>query len=381
MSILLNNLTLVVIYGLVNALFIYKYLGQLIEPAQLIALLYFFFILCFAAIMLKLKKKFEALVHLNLWIYPAVIVVVSLCLTLLMEQFDPHNINVGRYPALHEWISRLIQGEFPYGSRTAPSGLPFLFILAIPFYFLGCLGCIQIFSFIVFATLLYLRYRKNILNRFIILVLLVAAPSFQYEVVVRSELFSNMVVILVYLAAFEHWSRKSGFLSFILLGIAGGLLLSTRLIVFAIYLPFFGFFLFRQGQFLRFSVFALSTVVSFFLTLLPFALWDFKMFVDYGPFSIQMSYLPKGVLVIFIGLCAYIGWASKSLFSIYTWITVILFSIVLTSFILAIAKHGWYSSVFQDRFDISYFCFTLPFLLISFKFSEDQEKPLEGVFV
>lgn len=383
MPIRLNNTILVVIYGLINALFVYKYMGQLIGIVHLTALLYFCFIVFFASklLILKQKREGEAFFQSNRWIYPVVIAVSSLFLTLLMKQFDPHNINVGRYPALYEWISRLLQGEFPYGSPTAPSGLPFLFIFATPFYVIGDLGYIQIFSFIVFASLLYLRHRQNTLNRLMIVALLVTAPVFLYEVVVRSELFSNMVITLCCLAAFEVWHRKPGFLMLILLGIAGGLLLSTRLIVLVIYLPFFGFFLFRQWQFLRFSVFALSAAISFLLTLLPFVLWDFQMFVDYGPFSIQTSYLPKWLLLIFTGICAYLGWAAKKLSSIYTWITITLFSVVLTSFILAIARFGWYSSVFQDRFDISYFCFTLPFLLISLRFPEEQEKPLKYVFV
>jgi len=376
-TVFLNNIVLIIIYGLINSLFFYKYSGLPYLPA----LLYLCLVTGFAVLILRLKgAKAASFLRFNRWIYFAVVFMMAVLLTLLMMHYDPKPIHGGRYPAIYDWITRLIHGDFPYGSSSAPSGLPFLFILAMPFYFLGNLGLIQIISFLIFCVLIYFRYKNNTLSRFRVLLLLVSAPAFLYEVVVRSELFSNMAAAMSYLAVFEAYNRKAGLLMFILLGIAGGLVLSTRVIVFVIYLPFFIFFFIRQKQFLRYSLFALSMGISFILTLVPFIFWDFHKFMDYGPFSIQMSYLPAWVSVLFLVLLVYLAWRVKHLRSLYTWIAVMLFVIVVTSFIIAIVKHGWYSCVFQDRFDISYFCFTLPFLLISLRFLDEHNNG-QGVFV
>ncbi|UCD93668.1 MAG: hypothetical protein JSU69_07810, partial [Candidatus Zixiibacteriota bacterium] len=61
-------------------------------------------------------------------------------LTILMFRFDPATIAVGRFPALRDWIEKLLDGEFPYLSGVRPSGFPFLFMIAMPFYFIGDLG-------------------------------------------------------------------------------------------------------------------------------------------------------------------------------------------------------------------------------------------------
>jgi hypothetical protein len=281
-----------------------------------------------------------------------------------MFQFDPARIAVGRYPAMYEWITRLLSGEFPYASSVNPSGFPFLFVLAIPFYILGDLGLFQIFSFLVFALIIHLGCSKNDLSRYRVILLLCAAPIFLFEIVVRSDLFSNVVMVMLYLVIFQLYSRNREYIFVILLGLGGGLLLSTRGVVLLIYIIFF-LYMIRKHEF-KYGVFIISMLAGFFFTLAPFLIWNTDHFIESGPFAIQLSYIPGWVFILSIIASVICGLSIKSLRGVYTAISVMLFGVVFIAFVISIINFGLTESVLGDRFDISYFSFALPFLLISF---------------
>lgn len=365
------------IYGLINALFVYKYTARITSQPWAMSLLYLILIGLFIIFLYHITEfKFSSKAQ-NL-IYLFMIVCVAILLTILMFQFDPGKIRVGRYPALYDWITELLNSEFPYASHTRPSGFPFLFIMAMPFYFLGDLGFFQIFSFLLFAFIVYLRHRMERENRFRVVFLLVTSPLFLYEIVVRSDLFSNMVVIMLYLAILEIYLPKMRGLALCLLGIMGGLLLSTRGIVLLIYIPVLAY-LFR-GQIVKGSYFFLSMLVGFSLTLIPFLIWDFDYFINFGPFSVQLSYVTSWLLILSIAVSVYCALTIRSLTRIISSISFVLFGVICVAFIMAVLGFGWFQTVLGDGFDISYFCFTLPFLLISLDLSEKRISPPNKVF-
>jgi hypothetical protein len=248
----------------------------------------------------------------------------------------------------------------------------------MPFYFLGDLGYFQIFSFSVLGIFIHLRYGLGSTNRFRCIFLLMAAPMFLYEVVVRSDLFSNMIMVMLYLVMVEIVGVRANRVGLILFGLIGGLLLSTRGIVLLIYIPFFGY-LFRR-KIIRDGLFYLSMLLGFFLSLTPFLVWDWTKFINFGPFSIQLSHIPHWALILAIlgSLCCalFVG----SLRRIYSSVGFILFGVTFMVFIVSVFDLGWYQAVLGDRFDISYFCFALPFILISLDFSEKRISRFDGMF-
>ncbi len=106
-------------------------------------------------------------------------------------------------------------------------------------------------------------------------------------------------------------------------------------------------------------------LVGLILTLGPFLIWDAKHFVESGPFAIQLSYIPVWVFILSIIASVACGLGIKSLKGIYASISVMLFGVVFIAFVISIVNSGLAESVLGDRFDISYFSFCLPFLLIS----------------
>jgi hypothetical protein len=197
-----------------------------------------------------------------------------------------------------------------------------------------------------------------------------------------------MVMVMLYLAIFEVVSQKAGHITLYFLGIIGGLLLSTRGIVLLIYITVYGYFFSARGESLpagrrgafggrrriiNDGLFFLSIFVGFFLSLLPFLIWDWKSFINFGPFSIQLSYIPNWLLILSIASSIGCALTIKSLKRIYSSVALILFGVICAAFLLTVFHYGWHQTVLKDGFDISYFCFTLPFLLISIDFSERGE--------
>jgi hypothetical protein len=328
-------------------------------------------------------------------IYFSTITFIAILFTFLMFQFDPQKIRVGRYPAMYDWLTRFFDSEFPYASRIKPSGFPFLFVMAMPFYFLGDLGLFQIFSFVVFAVLIHLRHRQDSTNRFRCLFLLITAPIFLYEIVVRSDLFSNIVVVMLYLAIFETLSQKEDRVNLFVLGIVGGLLLSTRGIVLLIYIAVFGYFFsiksacLPDGQkppfvgrrrIINNGLLLIFMFVGFFLTLIPFLIWDWTYFVNFGPFSIQLAHIPSWLLILSIVSSIYCAFTIRSLKGIYSSTSFILFGVICVAFVITAFNYGWHKTVLRDGFDISYFCFALPFLIISLDFYRKGSTPLNHSF-
>ena len=164
----------------------------------------------------------------------------------------------------------------------------------------------------------------------------------------------------------------------IFLGLVGGLLLSTRGIVLLIYILVLGY-LFRKKVVTQ-GLFYLSVLAGFLVSLLPFVIWDWKQFMSLGPFSKQLSFLPVWLLALSIIVCAYLALKIGSLRGVYFAVSLTLFTVVLAAFLGSILDHGWHQSVLKDGFDISYFAFAVPFLLISLNFRKREILPSKRMF-
>ena len=365
------------IYGFINILFIYKYASRFLTQSWIWILIYSFMMILLILVLYE-DLEFNMPYRLQHIIFMSSVIAIAVLLIAAMLRFDPQHIRVGRFPALYDWIARLLSGDFPYISPTRPSGFPFLFAVALPFLLLGDLGFLQIFAFLLYALIIHLRHKENGMNRLRSLIMLTTAPIFLYEIVVRSDLFSNMVFIILYLLICEVSVSHVRTIPLFLLGLLGGLLLSTRGIVLPIYVLYFGYVF--KDRLARGFTFASGVLMGFVATLLPFVLWNYGYFIDHGPFSIQMSYLPLWMALLSIIVCTYLALRVNSLQGIYRCITYMLFSIIFVAFVLSVKSNGWHSTIHGDGFDISYFCFTLPFLLLTLNYRGDEKTSSEPMF-
>jgi len=360
----MKNLLWIGMYDFINVLFVYKYSAMITPHYMIVSLVYLALInVYFAFLYARSRKPVED--HRWKGTGPILVGVLAIVLYVAMKQIDPATIDVGRYPALKQWIEKFLNGEFPYRTESKPSGLPFLFFLATPFYLLGELGLLQITSFIAFSIILLKgsteKGEQEILHVFI----LVISPIFLYELIVRSDLFTNMVLMVLYGIILVKVMRKTvSPLTILLLGIVGGFVLSTRMVVLLIYLPLLGLSIRAAGR--RSSWLITGNILGAIAMALPFFFWDSAYFLTEGPFAKQISYAPPWTLLPVALITLAMSFRVNSLAMVYSSAVVILFLAVFLPFLHGLSAMGWDGMIFGDRFDISYFAFCLPFLILSF---------------
>jgi hypothetical protein len=290
---------------------------------------------------------------------------------ILIVAWSPAATAVTRLPAIKEWIERLLAGKFPWGVETRfnPSGFPFLFILALPFYYAGNIGYLEVVGLILFCIALinlYIQPRKMWLPIFALVLL----PSFYYELLVRSELFFNMVLIIIPIILCERYLDIDRLnIRFFGLATLFGLGLSTRTVVGIIFTGYC-VYKFRQ-QILHGAFFAGFSFMIFGLTLLPFLVWNAPKLFTEGPFSVQMAILPSSISMLFVIMATAVGWKAACLRDVLFGEGVLLALVAAIPFLATATQFGVSETVLKARFDISYFIFCTPFLLLSL------EKPFQ----
>lgn len=296
--------------------------------------------------------------------YGVVALALAVAFVAAMKRFDPHTIRVARWLAIESWLGRFARGEYPYGSGELPSSFPFLFFIAWPFRALGDTGYLQIASFALFAVLCA-RARPGAGRPALRALLpLAVAPIFSYEVVTRSELFSNMTLVIALLAWLEHErSRPRGPLRRAAAGIAAGLLLCTRGIVALIYaLALTARFKREIPRGIEFAAVCLASCAA---VVLPFVVWDPARFLRAGPFAIQMSYIPGWLLGAAFLAAVALGLRARDSEDVFPALAFLLFAVVGLLFATAVASAGWRPILLGDRFDISYLAFAHTFAVYS----------------
>lgn len=278
---------------------------------------------------------------------------------------DPWRLNVDRWSAIHNFLSNLFQGVYPYSARTHLGGygspFPVWQLLHVPFYLLGDVGLS------LFATYLFLLYAlSKVQGRGAALcagVLLLCSPGFVYEALVRSDLVTNFMfvcAVLSLLVSRQKTLKGSGQLFGILIGLLLSTRLSTGVVWFVLLLrPFLQLGLWRQFRFL------LVVSVVFALTFVPFAFWDGHMlfFFTYNPFVLQTRQGSPLTLLLFLPVLVSLAltWGS-SWQRLNFHVALSLLLLVVVTFVVNMSTTGTWDELFQSRYDITYFNMSLPFL-------------------
>ena len=348
----------------INSLFLVKYSARFMHYNLLLPPLYIF---C-ATLSILIFKKLEKVVTQSPFIYFSILSLLFVVLYLLiLRSIDPLSVNVDRWSAITSFNNKLLSGGYPYLSRThlnhQVSGFPGLFILSLPFQFLGDIGYLQLFSFLCFSLLVYTLPIK-ISEKVIILMLLGTSPIFLWEIAVRSELFSNITLFLLLIFACEILRTKKNIINMMLLGSFAGIIFSTRGILL---IPVIIYFLkyFKRNEAKYFGVFWSASVFIFLMTFAPFYFWDTNAFIQNNPIFLQSSYIPKFLLFVVLAVSLFWGFKITQFDRFFLYTGYILFVIVSIVIILAISKNGLTQVLYHNGFDISYYQFSMPFLFLS----------------
>jgi hypothetical protein len=357
----INLISLLVIL-LVNSLFLYKFSVIYTGFPVLITLLYMlgFTVIIYAA------GNAKQIPLLNKKILTIKAILVSAAVLAFILLF-PRLGEIGRLPAIEDWIDRFRAGLFPYNSPHTPSSYPVIFFLAYPFHLMGNAGVLPFFGTILFMFLV-LKDQNTVRVPLVKILLLLLSVIFYYEVVTRSELIFNMMLVGLVVYICEKYLHSAKIDStFILCALLTGVVLSTRSVTAMLFVIYFLYkFRYDLTNVFIFGIISLAVFAAF---ILPFYLWDPESFLKNGPFAVQsyLSNLPVIIIVLVFVAALYSGWAVSNVNEFYFSGGIILFFAAAVSFLLRVSETGFNEALINDGYDIAYFIFCVPLLILSIK--------------
>lgn len=360
------NWKLPLIYVLINILFLVKY-SLRIHITVCIFIGIFYILLCGLMFHFIYRKQYDVRNKTMLLVF----IGASVVLIGLQMSIDPYQIKVDRWSAIHNFLTYLFKGDYPYMAQTHLGGygspFPVWQIVHIPFYLLGNVELSIFAAFGIFIYAIRLYGGNSVAFRGMILLLL--SPAFLYEIAVRSDLITNFLLVSAIVILLYSYRVKLDS-HFRLIAIGCGLLMSTR---FTAIIPLAIFYLvewWKMGN-LRKFFFPIIVILFFVITFLPFMFWNINdlLFFKYNPFVLQSRQIHSIDFLLFIPLFLYLAieWTkirdSKNAFlHLTTNIAIFLLSIVVVTFIHNMIVSGNFN-LFSSSFDITYFNMSLPFII------------------
>ncbi len=356
----------IMVYILVNTLFVAKY-----SPVMNNYLSIGYALLTTAGMVALYSERFRSLAFMqSSYSFKTLALLLVIFVIFLLFILAPESTAVTRAPAINEWLDALAKGKYPYDTSLVPSGFPMLFIVAWPFKLMGDVGLLQAFSAMVFASVLFLLHGQNSPRKTTLLILFIASPLVAYEIVTRSDIVSNMILVAAYFYLVISHGNKASMVKIVTLGALGGLVLSTRAVAGIALLPLIAYMLrrnFKSGL-----LFAFAMGATFMATLLPFYLWNPEEFMKSGPFTVQSGYTPLWVVSVGAAFTFLLGFMARNITTLYRGVGLVLFGIVAYTFGTHLIDDGWNLTVQGDRFDLAYFGFCLPFILLSIERAQGE---------
>ena len=357
-------MTAKVIYIVINLLFVLKYSLRLGYVAASVACGCY---MIFAGLLLYCLPRLPQ-IKLR-WTVVGTGIMLTL-LTLGQCMIDPYTLQVDRWSAIHNFIANLLAGEYPYAAMTHLGGygspFPVWQVFHISFYLFGNVGLSFLAVSIFFFWTVYRLLGSRIFLNTVLLLLL--SPAYGYEVMVRSDLMTNFLLVLTIINLIEI---KGGATKMMernpwLVAIIGGLTMSSRLSAVIPLIIYFWQAYMKAGWQRQVSI-PLMSLVIFTLTFLPFLLWNGEMllFFQYSPFVLQSRQGHLSDFLLFIPATVVLAstWRNYDFFLKHAAYTLLL--LVVVTFMHNMWLWDNWTALFEPVYDISYFNQALPFLILS----------------
>ncbi len=350
------------ILSFVGGVFVLKYAGRHMSHGWIDGILYVaVFLVAVWGLTEADRKRILQKFHLNALLLISFMTLASIIAVVVL----PDRSDVSRLPAITAWLNALFSGHYPYGTSLNPSAFPGLFFAASPFYLLGNTGLLEAAGILLFGISALILSGRDSQRAKMQLMIMMLLPTTYYELVTRSELLFNMSLIAVLmLVADERVDPSKRDSNFFFTAILLGLALSTRSIVALLYSPYVVFKFLKKSLF-NGLIFSLTVIAVFFATFLPFIIWNSREFMLDGPFAVQFGYVPFWMMGVSLVLSIVIGLSSKDIEDIFFYAGILLFLLVLWAFVARVVDVGWQGVFLRNRFDVGYFIFCVPYLVLS----------------
>ena len=375
------NLKLSISYVIIlttNLLFTLKYLPRYFEYGTLMS--YLFLMVQIAFILFLSFRHIPLFVK---WFYLVTSAITFIGFTIFTHIWiDLESLNVDRWSGIYSYSERLFSGQYPYFSKTHlgnySSQFPFYFVLTVPFRLIGELSILSAAGYIIFLMLSVRSKSYNTAYDIPIFLLSTSCCAF-WEIAVRSNLFLNSILILLALWEYNRISQPRMDFKFISSAVFSGFILSTRGIFILVYaISFLSNFrvstLPKKWQFRYIAVAA----GAFLLTFIPFLLVYQGDFFVMNPFIVQSSnFIPKSLIAVLIVLSALTSLVIKDQIDQFFYGGILLYVSILAYFLSKVIAQSFNTALYGNGADISYFIFSLPFLLYSIKMIIEKKRKAE----
>ncbi|MCB0475923.1 MAG: hypothetical protein KDC69_09610, partial [Flavobacteriaceae bacterium] len=287
----------------------------------------------------------------------------------IMVSIDKTQLNTDRWSAMTAAIRALLNFDYPYtaldhmGGRS--SNFPGLLLIGIPFYLLGNVGFLEIFTFL--ATLLFLVKSKIPNHRkVLILLLLLLSPAWWWEIITGSDLMSNIILVIFFILIWHQKYPGDYFRKPVLLGLLTAIFMLTRGIV-IIPLAIFLFKAFVDAPPIKKFQFTSSFLTATILLVLPVILLapDTDTLMHYNPIVLQTRHMPYWIQILTIASSFLLSFGAKDISAVFFRSFLVLSSAILVTLVISLSKYGLNESIVNSVFDISYLGMLIPFSMLS----------------
>ncbi len=356
------------IFLFVNVIFILRYGSrQPFISEYVISFIYVSCILICLFFLEKNKQKINSITQFNSY-FLFFIVILFLIFILINIVIDSSNLNVDRWSAMHITIENMLKGVYPYNQLDhlgqTSSNLPGLSYIGLPFYFMGDVGLLQPFVFLLFFIWL-LKTNRQHKTKLTILILFILSPSFLWEVFVKSDLMSNVLLLILFISTWKEKIKSQKTNTIILSTLLITLLILTRgIVLIPLLLIFFSVFIESTIHYkLKFIFFSFFWITLLIVPIL-FSIDNISIAIEHNPFTHQTKYAPKILIIISLITPLFLSRKNLTINNTYKYSLYIIFFLVFITFLLNILEEGVAKNIYGTVFDLSYLSMVLPFSIL-----------------
>ena len=346
----------------ISFIFSYKYVARITNYSLYISIAYALLLFWMTDYILNGGRV------LNNRLLYSIIAIYMLFIVIAFSIINPANLRVDRWSVITCFWDAIISGIYPYQVKSHmggyPGAFPFYFLLALPFYLLGEIGYFSLLGLLVMLVDINLYFKEDNQRKMAAIYLLLFSVAICWEMVARSTLLINAALILLY----SMWmvsNKNQSIKQYTIMGIVGGLLLSTRSIFVVPIILCCAYCFLKQLKFKELIVYGCSFMIAFSITIVPFILWDPQLFIKYNPFTEQGGVVGSYISIALIMISVMVGFWVKTEAQFYLGSGLIIYGAAFMYFISRFIQNGFNPELLITGADISYFILALPFLLLS----------------
>lgn len=289
-----------------------------------------------------------------------------LVLVLIAFKIPLDSLNIDRWSVTDSFWKNYFNNLYAYEAKSFagnyPGPMPFYFLLMLPFYWINEYSYVTAIGAILLFYIFKMQ-KSNSLDLFKYSLVVASSFIITYEIIARSNIFFNGVLIVLSLLLLfqKKWHLKN----LIFKGTLVGLSLSTRnVFVIPIALGFMYLFFVEKQKIYKLFIIGIVAVLTFITTFIPFIYNHFDKFLNINPFIIQSSFLmPKALSFFCIIFSMGFIFCVKNKFDVYFYSGISLFLTIISYYIFVFTKRDFVSTFFESYADITYFILCVPFFI------------------